>query len=265
MAKEDFCFTYYDGDALRDMSHMNRLERGAYNDLVLQIRKFGHITIEQIKKCLGKDFETCWESVELVLKKDEAGKFYIDWLEMSIKKMRAHAQHQSDKGKQGGRGKKKKPTGKRKQSPGFTEQKPEKTEALPLEDGDVYEDVNVLKNNKELDFKKPDVDGEHLTFPIDSPAMHDLWAAWKEARWHNYELRYGMHGEQADLARLQTFTFHEIQETIQQAIAGKWKNLYPTKNGKQNGKFTNAKQQQTAATADYLKNYYSELAAEKSV
>lgn len=32
-----------------------------------------------------------------------------------------------------------------------------------------------------------------------------------------------------------------------------------------NGKFTNAKQQQTAATADYLKNYYSNGAAEKPV
>jgi thioesterase domain-containing protein len=99
MAKEDFCFTYYDGDALRDMSHMNRLERGAYNDLVLQIRKFGRITLEQIKKILGKDFESCWDSIELVLKKDADGKFFIEWLEMSLKKMRAHAKIQSQNGK----------------------------------------------------------------------------------------------------------------------------------------------------------------------
>ncbi len=39
MAKEDFCFTYYDGDAARDMAHMNRLERGAYTDVIISQRK----------------------------------------------------------------------------------------------------------------------------------------------------------------------------------------------------------------------------------
>jgi hypothetical protein len=100
MAKEDFCFTYYDGDACRDMSHMNRLERGAYNDLVLQQRKFGRLSLEQIKKVLGKDFEECWPSVNLVLIFDETEqKYFIEWLEKSVKKMRAHAQHQSKRGK----------------------------------------------------------------------------------------------------------------------------------------------------------------------
>lgn len=37
------------------------------------------------------------------------------------------------------------------------------------------------------------------------------------------------------------------------------------KEPKSNGKFTNAKQQQTAATADYLKNYYSDRANGKQV
>jgi hypothetical protein len=100
VAKEDFCFTYYDGDALRDMSHMNRLERGAYNDLVLQQRKFGWLTIEQIKKILGRDFDEVWPSVNLVLVFSEAEqKYYIDWLAKSIEKMRTHAKHQSDRGK----------------------------------------------------------------------------------------------------------------------------------------------------------------------
>ena len=44
MAKADFCFTYYDGDATRDMAHMNRLERGAYTDVVIQQRQRGHLS-----------------------------------------------------------------------------------------------------------------------------------------------------------------------------------------------------------------------------
>jgi hypothetical protein len=258
MAKEDFCFTYYDGDALRDMSHMNRLERGAYNDLVLQIRKFGHITVEQIKKCLGKDFEMCWESIELVLKRDDDGKFFIDWLDSSIKKMRAHAQHQSDNGKQGGRGKKKKAKRKPKESVGFTEPNPKKTDALPLGDGDGNEDVSGLKDKKEpekIDFKKPDIGGDEIHFPIDTPAMRDLWAAWKSSRWHNYELRYGLHGEQADLRRMEGMTFHQIQETIQQAIAGPWKNLYPD-HGKQQPRKNNGKQDKVRSAADFVANHY---------
>lgn len=262
MAKEDFCFTYYDGDALRDMSHMNRLERGAYNDLVLQIRKFGHITLDQIKKCLGKDFETCWESVELVLKKDEEGKFFIEWLDVSIKKMRAHAQHQSDKGKQGGRGKKKARV-KRKQTPGFTEQKPKEPHALPLEDGDVYEDELSLKNKKEsgIDFTKPDIDGDEVFFPLDTTLMRDLWAAWKRARWHNHRLRYRMSGEQAALKQFEGMTFHKINETINKAMEAGWQNLYP-EHEKGNGKIKgNSKQQQTANNIDYLKQYYGKGAA----
>lgn len=147
MAKEDFCFTYYDGDALRDMSHMNRLERGAYNDLVLQQRKFGRMNLEQIKKILGKDFEECWPSVNLVLIFDEKGKtFHIDWLEESIRKMRTHAKHQSKRGK----GNKKETETEPDLNQTVTEIKPN----LNLkEDGNGNEDVIVLKNNKEsVDF-----------------------------------------------------------------------------------------------------------------
>ncbi|MEO6548286.1 MAG: hypothetical protein ABIN94_09810, partial [Ferruginibacter sp.] len=70
MAKEDFCFNYYDGDAARDMAHMNRLERGAYSDLVMSQRKFGHLGMHLIKKTLGHDFNDVWEAIEVVLIKD---------------------------------------------------------------------------------------------------------------------------------------------------------------------------------------------------
>lgn len=98
MAKEDFCFTYYDGDALRDMSHMNRLERGGYNDIVLQQRKFGWLTLEQIQKILGRDFSEIWPAINLVLIFDEIEKkFYVDWLHKSVLKMRTHSKLQKER------------------------------------------------------------------------------------------------------------------------------------------------------------------------
>jgi hypothetical protein len=104
MAKEDFCFTYYDGDAASDMQFMNRLERGAYSDLVLFQRRLKgkHLTLDQIRKILGKDFDSCWAAMEVVLKQDEHGMYYLEWLAKSEANAKAHAQHQANNGRKGG-------------------------------------------------------------------------------------------------------------------------------------------------------------------
>lgn len=96
MAKEDFCYTYYDGDAARDKAHLNRLQRGAYDDLISAQRKFGHLTIEQIKRVLGNDFEYCWEPLQWILCVDGEGKLYIEWVERSVEKMRRHSKKQKE-------------------------------------------------------------------------------------------------------------------------------------------------------------------------
>jgi hypothetical protein len=97
MAKEDFCFTYYDGDAARDMSHMTRLQRGAYGDIISAIRKFGHISLDQARMILSRDFDECWPAIQLVLKSDGAGKFYIEWLENSLNAMRRSSAKQRER------------------------------------------------------------------------------------------------------------------------------------------------------------------------
>ena len=97
MAKEDFCFTYYDGDAARDKAHMTRLERGAYDDIISAQRKRGHLSIDDIKRVLSKDFDLCWASLEWILKKDEQHKFFIEWVDKSIEKMRQHSEKQKEK------------------------------------------------------------------------------------------------------------------------------------------------------------------------
>lgn len=136
MAKLDFCFTFYDGDAARDMSHMDRTERGAYMDIIISQRKFGHLSKDQIIKILSKDFEATWGAIEAVLAVDEDGKFFIEWLENSLSKSRSHSVRQTEN------------ITKRYQEPTdpipdattslpeVTKAVPKSTKPIPLEDGD---------------------------------------------------------------------------------------------------------------------------------
>jgi hypothetical protein len=94
--QKDPAFLFYDGDAARDVSHMNRLERGCYFDLIQAQKKFGGYTVEQARKILGKDFESCWGSLELILT-IENGVFFIGWLRVSIEKRKEHAEIQRKK------------------------------------------------------------------------------------------------------------------------------------------------------------------------
>jgi hypothetical protein len=130
VAKEDFCFTYYDGDASKDVAHMNRLERGCYFDIIHAQRKRGRLSLADVKKVLGKDFEACWESIEWVMEKDETDNFFIKWLEDSIQKSRAHSKKQSAN------------VSKRYQPP--TNSLPKSDLVTPLEDGDGSKDENGI-------------------------------------------------------------------------------------------------------------------------
>lgn len=141
--------------------------------------------------------------------------------------------------------------------------KTNKPHTSPLQGGkdmdmDKELDTEKEKDKDPIDFSKPDIDGDQIVFPIDTPAVRELWAAWKKCRWEVHEVRYGMMGEQADLKRLERMDFQQIEKTILTAIAGNWKNLYPEKNGRKQA--INGKQEQSNATADYLKKHYSDKA-----
>jgi hypothetical protein len=90
---KDPAFLFYDGDAARDVSHMNRLERGAYFDIIQAQRKFQGITVEQARKILGKDFDSCWSALELILNNDN-GIYFIEWLRDSINKRKEYSDKQ---------------------------------------------------------------------------------------------------------------------------------------------------------------------------
>lgn len=143
-----------------------------------------------------------------------------------------------------------------------------KPHTSPLQGGKEMEQEQVKEPEEEkekeqskekgekFDFYKPDIDGDTLVFPIDTQPVKELWAAWKKYRWVEHQQRYGMMGEQADLKRLQRMDFNTIEKTILTAIASKWKNLYPEKNGNRTNKNGATKADQSAATSDYLTEYY---------
>lgn len=90
MAK-DPAFLFYDGDAARDVSHMNRLERGCYFDIIQAQRKIGRLSIDLIKKILGKDFNTCWDSVKICLSY-ENDMYFIEWIEESSNRRKLYSE-----------------------------------------------------------------------------------------------------------------------------------------------------------------------------
>lgn len=98
MAERDPAFLYYDADVARDVSLMNRLERGCYLDLIQQYRKFRGYSMEQLRKVLGIDFELCWNALELILEYDaDTRLFHIAWLRNSVKKRSQHNSTQKER------------------------------------------------------------------------------------------------------------------------------------------------------------------------
>lgn len=165
MAKQDFCFNFYDGDAARDMAHMNRTERGGYMDLIISQRKFGPMEIERIKKTLGSDFEAIWPSIEVVMVQTADGKYYIEWLTNSILKMQAHSGKQSQNGKKGGRKTQKQSEIEAKESQTEANLKPNESQIKPL--GNGYENVY------ESELENKGVQGDGI--------VPDMAAVWMES------------------------------------------------------------------------------------
>lgn len=93
---KDPAFLFYPGDASNDTQFMNRLERGAYFDLVKSQRLFHGYSMDQLRKVLGKDFDQVWPSLELILQQDETG-YFIGWVRESISNRNAFSKKQSER------------------------------------------------------------------------------------------------------------------------------------------------------------------------
>ena len=87
---KDPAFLFYPGDASEDTQFMSRLERGCYFDILKAQKKFERFTLDQLKRVLGSDFETCWPSIKVVLTTDD-NYYWIEWLRESIEKRKAYS------------------------------------------------------------------------------------------------------------------------------------------------------------------------------
>lgn len=143
---KDPAFLFYDGDAARDVSHMNRLERGCYFDLIQAQRKFHGITIEQARKILGKDFESCWSALELVLSKDKE-LYFIEWVRESIEQRKKHAEQQRKRIQDY--------WDKKKGESDIPRNNDGKSVDLPLVNEDEIEDESINSNRRSKKFVKP--------------------------------------------------------------------------------------------------------------
>lgn len=219
-------------------------ERGQYITLLCLQHQKGHLTEKMIRLCCGN----AAADVMAKFRQDSAGLWYNVRLEQEMEKRREHSRKQSERAAEGWKKRKKQ----------ISVASHGNAAALPLENEDVNE--NELKNKKEsnIDFTQPDIPGDTVVFPFDTELMRKLWAAWKEARWNTHKVRYPMSGEQADLRRLQNMTFQQVEETIQAAIAGGWKNLYPERNGKPKSKSSRDADRLASIAAGMAKRYGSD-------
>jgi len=91
MSRTDPAFLFYPGDASEDTQMMNRLERGAYFDILKAQKRFEKFTFDQLKKVLGKDFETVWPALQICLTCEE-DMYFIRWVSDSIQRWREYSE-----------------------------------------------------------------------------------------------------------------------------------------------------------------------------
>jgi hypothetical protein len=139
MAK-DPAFLFYPADASQDTQFMNRLERGAYFDLVNGQRMYGGFTVVQLRKILGNDFESVWPSLELVLEFD-GERYFVGWLKLSILKRDSYSEKQSERVK------------KRWNNDGNTTVLPKKENEIATENETLI-DIEIKEENQKFQVQK---------------------------------------------------------------------------------------------------------------
>jgi len=250
---KDPAFLFYDGDAARDVSHMNRLERGAYFDIIQAQRKFGGITVEQARKILGKDFDEVWPAIELILTKSE-DKYFIEWVSDSIENRKEYAEKQRKRIQDYWDKKKKEEENGNLEIPrnnygistdiplenerGNERENERENEDKGVIGGNEKENPEVVylndpkpkkKNSSKSPPEKPDFE---LIYPFDSKKFIEAWNMWKAFKKEQFKFTYKPIGEQGalkDLAEISDGSEDRAIKLIHYAISKTWKGIYDVK------------------------------------
>lgn len=239
---KDPAFLFYPGDWQGGTSTLSRFLKGCYMDILIAQFNNGHLSLEEIKTVLGSDFGQSWPTIQKKFKKDSTGLFFNVKLETETIKRIEYSKS---------RAKNRNGTKHVKNISGTHVP----THVKHVENGDGNEDGNKLEKR---DFSKPDVEGDEIIFPIDTPEVRQAWAQWKEYRFKQNGEKYGFMGEQAALKLLSTMGEEQIKATILKAIESKWKNLYPDNNVK-NGNTSTKGNTRSAEQIDGNKRYAGKL------
>lgn len=196
---KDPAFLFYDGDAAKDVSHMNRLERGCYFDIIQAQRKFGKMPEQLIKKILGSDFEQCWESIKICLSYVE-DMYYIEWLHDSIEKRKKYSESRSNNRK------------------GLKKEKNKHHMKNICETYDKHmENENKIENKDTIKNEIP----EHLK---------EIWLEYKKMR-TKIKKYLTTHAEKLALKKLTELSQDESTQIkiIEQSIMNSWQGFFPLK------------------------------------
>ncbi len=84
---KDPAFLFYPGDWLGGTMTMTRSHKGAYMDLLMAQYNGGHLSLDDVKHVLGKDYDTMWEQkIRTKFEVDANGLYYNDKLDREINK-----------------------------------------------------------------------------------------------------------------------------------------------------------------------------------
>lgn len=85
MAKDPAMLWYW-GDWHSGTSLLSRFLKGCYIDILHAQFNNGHLSIEEIKTCLGSDFGQSWPTLQKKFKQDENGLFFNERLDLEKKR-----------------------------------------------------------------------------------------------------------------------------------------------------------------------------------
>ncbi|MZP67212.1 MAG: hypothetical protein GT597_13825 [Bacteroidales bacterium] len=213
---------------------MNRLERGCYFDLIQAQRKFHGFTVEQARKILGTDFESCWPAIEMILMRREDGIYYIEWLKLSEDKRAKNSERQ------------------RKRIQDYWDNKKQEkpvsgnTVVLPRNNHGITVDIPKIENeneNIEIEIKKG-VQGEEkekekgkkkkpeLNLDFISPeygAAFNSWLLYKAGRGEKYKTQDSLKAAYDRLVELSCKDPPTALAIVKQSMANNWAGLFSLK------------------------------------
>lgn len=241
MAK-DPAFLFYSQDFIVGVQTMTHEDRGKYITILCQMHQQGRLDEETIRFLVG----SVSDKLRLKFKVDEKGLWYNERLELETARRNNFTETRRNNGAKGGRPKKEEPKGKAKHNL--------KVNHMPNHMGNE----NVIENEDEILNEY-----ENWTQQIIEGNDHHFEQMFmKESIPQGPNIQFWIMDHRDLLSRYPKMRPPNQQAFRQSCIKHIRENYKNEPNGKSKG---NSKQQQSAATADYLKDYYSDRANGKQV